>query len=429
MTDLQTRLRDLADEAPRGIDARVLWVTGRRRHRVRVVTASGLALVLLALIGVTGYGDWRSRQPDPAAPPASNSGPMLIPDEFWRPAEWAPSTRAPGRLVALFPEVKHGTLNPFHTTTGPVGIVAGSQAYRYLELPDSVGETVASPALSPDGLHVAYWLSGEPSGAPARDPSIVAIGVLDAVTGQVRRLAVPTAHGLSPEALGWSDAQHVVASFDQCTLRFDNCSSARTVPTQIFDLSDGRVVSSRVDSTDLMGSPGVIAFWVQPSKVVVVGQDSGRAVRHYDVRTTSWPPPVLGPGGAIAGLRAERSPDRIVAGRLIGDHGSGLPLVPTSQKFYGVLAWSDRRHVVATGWTAHHVRETVVLVDVETGEVQVVAEAPPWQVPQIAGDALRHVRTVHAVEPAHPWAPWAFPAAIAITLGLGLLFWRARVGR
>src|SRR6478735_1795048 len=194
-TQLPERLHALADDAPTALSAGDLWRVGTRRHRRRVVTSLTLAGCLVVAAALLGIGDWQSRRPEPAGPPP-NVGPMAIPQRFFYPSPWLPSTSSPGRLIALFGATRD--YFPFGSDLDARGgVSAGSQTYSFLDLPGMAPDYDVE--LSPDGLHVAYFVDGQPRGdARLGDRSIVGVAILDVTTGEVKRHVVATEHGLFP---------------------------------------------------------------------------------------------------------------------------------------------------------------------------------------------------------------------------------------
>ena len=416
MTDLQTRLRDLADEAPRGLDARALWASGRRRHRVRLVAASGLALALLALVGVTGYGDWRSRQPDPAAPPATDSGPMLIPDRFFEPSPWLPTTSKPGRLVGLYRHVERARLfRP--ATKGVVGIAAGSQRYSFLDLPGAAPDPGVS--LAPDGTHLAYDMVGPSTGSQEEPTGGVA--VLDLRSGAVERFPIATEHGVHEVSYAWlSPTRLLVAAL------------------YAHDAPPGASYGSVVKETDLLvdvvsgtAEPGPRAPGDMPGDVVVHGSRSptfvapggrrlvsldpatGRVVRRLHLPVQVFSAAVRGSSTAIVDeSRQPRVQVGTAKGGLVTFHR-----VPRDGPYYGpLLAWLDDKHVLAERPGLRG--RSLVSLDVRTGKHRVLA-ASRGSLPVLAEDALREHRFVPAVAPARPWnrtavAVWSLVVAVLV---------------
>jgi hypothetical protein len=159
---------------------------------------------LVAATAAVGVGGWRSIPPDPAAPPATTTGAMEIPAQLFNPSPWTPTTRAPGRLIALSSASRdHFPFGSDRSVT--VGVAAGSQTYRFLDLPGQSPDATDSQ-LSPDGLHIAYWIAPVAGSAPMNPGALAGFAVLDLVTGNVEKYEVRTRFGLAVQSLRWLDA-------------------------------------------------------------------------------------------------------------------------------------------------------------------------------------------------------------------------------
>jgi hypothetical protein len=331
-THLPERLRDLADDAPGPLSPAGLWQTGRRRHRRRVVTAVAMVGAVVALTAGTGYGDHRSRQPDPAAPPATQAGPMAIPVTFFQPSPWLPSTQRPGRLVAIMPgvEQKHVVGG---ATLGVVGVAAGSQRYAFLDLPDRLADD-DDVVLSPDGLRLAYWLRG----------STNAVGVLDLTSGRLERHPVLVGKPLANRWLTWTS---------DVTLALEaNWARGHAIPHRDLGLTVGshevrRLPLNSVASAALPGysSGSWLSLGVTGRSVVVRDPATGAPRRVIDVSPAIQDSATLNDGGTwLAGITHHGV---LAVGRVRDGRVRLRPLMTMEGGWEAALRWSDDRHVMA----------------------------------------------------------------------------------
>ena len=219
MTTLRESLARLAEDAPSALPESGLWERGRRYGRG---TTCGHGRDRAG----RGPGARRHRRRDLARGPDARAGARepdagpAGPDLVAQPVAGRHRRRGTlGQLAALLPASRGGGARLSHL--GLVGISAVSGDYRFLDLPDAAYEfSVADAALAPDGRHVAYWLTGTPSGSPnpgpAQDP-IVGVGIYDTTSGEVATYRPEVEHGLFPQTLAWADATHLVVDAGQIT--------------------------------------------------------------------------------------------------------------------------------------------------------------------------------------------------------------------
>jgi hypothetical protein len=423
-TQLPERLRDLAGEAPRALSPTGLWREGRRRHRRQVVTASALAVCLVVGGAVIGIGSWRSTRPGPAAPPVSRTGAISIPDRLFNPSPWLPATRTPGRLVAFLSSTRDHF--PFGSDRSAlVGVTAGSQAYRFLELPGQSPDAT-SAYLSPDGRHLAYWVNGAPTGSAALgDRSVSGFAVLDLTSGVVERHLVASVHGLAPTSLRWVDADRVVLTTDHFTSREPTSYAGRTRAYLCTLGEDAMTVLRHGNALDIpVTSTGGYAAMV-----------GNRRLRSYDARTFDPRPdvtlsaPLKSVGydvrhGLVAGTEGYAEASGRAAGRLmvgrVTDGRVRLHVVPGGRRYDQALTWVDQSHVA----TMRQTRSGLVydVVDVRTGSRRQLT-SKPWYGFELAQNALRRATTVPGIAPPRPWNPrWiALGGLLTIAGLLGLL--------
>ena len=455
-TQLPERLRALAGEAPPALSTADLWQTGTRRHRMRLAAALGTAACLVLATLWLGNGVWRSRQPSPVAPPTTTTGQMAVPERFFHPSPWLPGTSAPGRLVALLGTTRDHF--PFGDEKNAiVGVTAGSQAYHFLDLPGQAADT--DVALSPDGRHLAYWISGTPQGsARLGDRSTVGVANLDLTTGKVQRRVLPGRHGLAPSMLTWTGNNRLAVASDHFTSAEPTSYSGRTAVYVIFwkpggagdirpaDGSTPPVLFTRLAGTNVLAIPVA-------STRGYAGMVDHRVLRVYDANdTVKQTIRLSGPLQSVS-YDAER---QRVAGNLGNPYGSGstsgplmvgslaqrqsgqayaqLSEVPGGRSYLYVLCWADAGHVVAEQLLA--TGEAFWVVDVHTGARTTLTgtgyqrTGSSWFGVALAGDALRHATMVAAIAPPRPWNPrWVAGGSLAALLLAGavaLLVLRSR---
>ncbi|MFC6345096.1 hypothetical protein ACFP8W_24145, partial [Nocardioides hankookensis] len=153
-----------------------------------------VAAVVLAL-GALGFVDWTtSREPAPADTDGI-SGAMRLPDHFYEPTHHLAGTDGHpiGPVVGMLGGDRAGQ------ERNGLAVVSGTTGeYRYLDLPDKVGDGY----LSPDGTRLAYWYGAfDTSGA--YENRIDGMAVYDTVTGDVTRHPVESPHGIRPVGAAW----------------------------------------------------------------------------------------------------------------------------------------------------------------------------------------------------------------------------------
>ncbi|MFE6648098.1 SigE family RNA polymerase sigma factor [Nocardioides sp. NPDC057772] len=315
LTDL---LEDLAHEAPTGgAPPGQLWRRGRRIARTRRVGTIAIAafacLVLIALGSVT----WQQRAVEP--PAAETETKTHVPARIYRPSPYLPGTDdkgPPGVLIATIKTERKGWAD---RGCGLVGVSAATGDYRFLDLLDAHPEHLGDAALSPDGRHVAYWITGSvpdplperpkvPSSTALSDyPPIVGYAVYDTVAGKAERLVQSTQHGLDGRALVWFDPTHLGVEIGQ----MQDCCSSNDSQSLVFDLTSRRPTSIDVmltnASTNAVGS-------------LVAGSDNSVVVE-ADGSTT--PAHIPQTAGRINGSQfVALSPD---AKRTAAIYGNGVP--------------------------------------------------------------------------------------------------------
>jgi hypothetical protein len=425
-----------------------LWERGSRWHRRR---RRGTALVLLAatLLAVAwaGVGVERSR-PTPAT--ASYDGAVGLPDRVYAVSPWLPA-RLPGPPVVAVESADRGGW--WGSRPGLVAISATTGQYGFLDLPDYAGQGFA---LAPDGEHVAYWASGEPSGDPhtadGQSPPVTGVAVYDTTTGAVARHGVPTQHGLMPEGLVWADGATLLAGFSQWQGGEHGDAMASSTA------GDGENLLWRLgqDPTSIppLGKGGfaVVDNFTEAAGDLVVLADRGRLLLHLATGRVGHFSLLSAPGqsgadGSSAALRADgtyaqvggpglgsRFPNRVTAAvvRRTGPPADVRVLRGTSRTFQ-VLGWRDQDTVVLVrgrpgglGWGA----VGVDAVDVRTGEAETLVRYD-----EVAGlswawaGELLDADPVPGVRPPSPLDPrlrWGGLALIALVAAASVAGWRRR---
>ncbi|WP_166391474.1 hypothetical protein [Nocardioides ochotonae] len=434
------RLRDLAEEAPGALPEPALWDRGRRYARLRRGgTAAVAALGVLAVVAV-GAVSWQRAAPPAELAPAS--APAAMPDELFVPSPWLPGTEEAGpvgQLAAIIPADRGGWTG---AEMEIVGVSATTGEYRFLDLPDLYAPPGA--VLSPDGRHVAYWATGEPSGTPNdSDAPVTAVVVYDATSGEVERYDIETEHGLAVEDLVWTDPSTLLVSYGQWQGGEDDTdmdvSMSRTAPWQVLRVGDELrdLGSPLVDGHVWGGGGGVVVMSGSGRNAGRWLVDPSRPRQPQRLRTDrgSFVPPRVSPDRTrIAGVPGNRAPNQLAVAELSGDARAAFESVPGSRRTLEVLAWSDEEQVVVLRHDRDEVgmyHVTVVETDVATGEQRDLVVVPPdlANSPQFALDLLGGP-IVEAVEPPDPMDPRAvvgLSGGAVVAAGAGILVWRRRV--
>lgn len=457
---LLDQLAALADDRPAPPPPPgLLWERGRRWQRARrrgttllLVTAAALAL------GLAGLSWERSRPPVAATPYGVAVGlPDRVHDDV---SPWLPSGTPGSPLIAVRQADRGGWRG---TEQAVVGISATTGEYLFLELPQDAGQGFA---LSPDGRHVAYWLTGTPSDDPhtagGQQATVTGLAVLDATTGEVARHDVPTRHGLAPEGLLWADGETLLAGYlhhqggdppgglgedpeadlaamtsaDEESLIWRLGSDAAPLPMP------ARPRWSVVGSfTEAAGDLLLIA----DGRPLLLDLRSGRSSR-FGLRSSSGS---TGSAGSSAALREDgvyaqvggpglvsRSPNKVTTARIGLEGGPrDVQVVPGTGRTYQVLGWrDDETLVVVRGeggqWpAADSVR--MEAVDVRTGESDVLVRYDAQtDLGWTWAGALLDADPVPGREPPRPLDPrvlWGGLLGIAVLTIAALWGWRRRV--
>ncbi|GAA2139554.1 hypothetical protein GCM10009844_08410 [Nocardioides koreensis] len=414
---LREELHRIGESAPVADVPDDTWARARRaRRRGRVLAGAAVAVLLLALGGVTGV------LPRPGSTPVAGSSAPGLPDHLYavpdsaRPAD----DLAAGRTVAAW-------IDPLHRRAVLVGAVDG--AYHVVDLPGMNEVPILDEpalALSPDGYHLA-WAFGDES---ARQTGI---RVLDLRTGRLTTAALDEGEGVSVlqlafapggRWLGWSGA--VLTYWDEHGSRAD------------------RIAVGRLDiGTDVPEVLRAGGRWPDPT---VIGADDRGRVQVLD----------QGHLTTLGGRHVSRTP--VAAGRVAGpvvlDPASGLLATgvggngPVAQPGPGTAAvevdpvaggaraypsTAAEAFTTALAWVGPDVLVAVAplegsSVGPEDGTLELVGpgHAPrvvghldasvPWTLAVASDLVTAQHPTVSRPEPDWPWSD----ERLALTIGLGV---------
>jgi hypothetical protein len=452
--DLHDRLADLAESAPSATSYAELWERGRSYGRRRTAARLG-TLCCLVLLCAAATLTWPVVAPRDVSP--ATGGQAHLPDRFFAPSPWLDGTDDAGPigpLIALLqsPRKSWSITSPLSATptNGVVGVSATTGDYRFLDLPDRTtqGEASTELALSPDGRHVAYWITGATAAQPntrRASDTVAGYAVYDTVNGDViAREVFPTEHGLATGSMAWVDADTLEVAFSQyqtgweaedpgfatgstAWLRDLDDSASRTAPPVWAELDGSTdlglvMLRSGADSFVLMdpeqpgsrrkitmSEPTRDGWLLRPDGRVVVGVSSGPDPDNV----TSLPKPlVVGPLGAGDQVRLHEVPDFRFNGQIEG--------------------WRDDTHVLvrrdATGTPGD--QPWLMSVDIRTGAAEKLAALAGVQPALAVG--LMDAPVVEATAPPTPMDPrlrLGLSLAAALTGLAGLVAlnrWRRR---
>jgi hypothetical protein len=450
-TDLRDRLTDLAGHTPPSAPPGDLWARGVRRRRL---ARAGAVVAVTVVVVLLGLGTWTIGSVERRVEPAGTGGTPHLPDRIYEPSLWLHVFGGPpGQLIAVIPAQRESLL---HTKPGLVGVTAGSGRYGFLDLPSNAvadaDRVAAPPALSPDGLHLAFWTTGTPKGTPNTHllgRTITGVGLYDLTTGAVREAALPAEHGLDPTLLAWSDARTLVLGLSQASQGDENQNSCCEGHWQglatwdIVEASGPTELNSRlpffVDQQSTSAGSGNLVFSSGGRRITVIDPEPPGDARPYRLaRPAQYA--VLSPGGHRIALVTGRRSGRLMVGRLTRA-GAGprvaLHQVATELGFLRPIAWQGSRHVMATRSVAgrFHVRVGLYEVNVRTGHTRVLvrpggAEDELAAAPGLLAEGLLGAPGVHSSPPPRPWDLRAIAIGLLIGAsvigGTALLTWGVR---
>jgi hypothetical protein len=373
-SELQTRMRDLADEAPTDLPRADLWAAGVRRRRRRRVEVAFAIAVVVACVGAAGA---LVRPPDAAPQPtAVPANELHLPRTVYAPSPWAAGTDElgpPGPLAVVTGgerRIRDG-LTGYRSYLSYYGVSAVDGSVRFLDLDLSAGEDpgtvgfAGQVVLSPDGTKVGYvrWLPGEAAG----DQVVVGWAVYDTVTGKTVVLKDPAA----PRPQG--DAAFEITFTGDSRYLTTNYSRTRPATNRTDELVAWDVTTGERHVVEPPGEywlpnmgrgpNGVV--WSRHGRTHVVNPVTGSGafddVPREVVQATYAP---LGYAFAYIGHR-KVGKDQPAAWHLYGGVTPGLAsgrLLEMDFEPRLFLGWRDAEHVVVS----NHQQQAVV-VDVRTG--------------------------------------------------------------
>jgi len=260
-----------------------------------------------------------------------------------------------------------------------------------VDLPDRTrnDDAFTAQALSPDGRHVAYWISGGTAGQPnARRASdtIVGYAVYDTVTGEVvTREVFPTEHGLSSGALVWVDEDTLVLDFYQYQAGWEENSGVATSGTAwLRDLNESaaRGVPRYWESPDGSTDSGLVMLRSGVDGFVLTDLEQPGSRRKITMSQPSRDGWLLRPDGRlVVGVSSGPDPDNVTSlpkPLIVGPLGAGdqvrLHEVPEFRFNGEIYGWRDDTHVLLRrDGTMPGDRTRMMSVDIRTGGAEEVA--------------------------------------------------------
>jgi hypothetical protein len=439
LTDL---LDDLAREAPTGgAPPEQLWRRGRRLVRTRRLGTVAIAAVACLLLIALGSVTWQQRAVEP--PVADTETKTYVPARMYTPSPYLPGTDEqgpPGVLIATIQTERKGWAD---RGFGWVGVSATTGDYRFLDLPDAHPEAIHDAVLSPDGRHVAYWITGSvpdplperpkvPSSSEFSDvPPIVGYAIYDTVTGEVERQVQSTQHGIGGHAFVWFDPEHLAVEYGQMR----DCCSVTPGRSYVYDLASG--TSKPVSVEVAMGSTNGRGTLIDGSAdaerrtgtstlIRPDGSTTSVRTRTSDAsRTNGSMFTVLNPDATkVAFLTGDSMPDEV---ELVGiDYGTTRTIDVES---LGIVAWLDATHLAAYAEGPNDEGAIDLRsVDIRDGSTTMFVRNADEA--RFAINLLDSpVRDQPAPpRPPSPWAITGMAATIVAAAAIAILIWRRRAG-
>lgn len=441
-TSLRDRLTELSAAAEPGSPPPDLWRRGRRRQAAARIGTTVLVVVLVGLVGLTGWA-WQDNRDNG---PADVQGAPQLPDRIFEPSPWLPAFNGPpGALVAIM-QAQRKSLT--RTAEGVVGITASSSRYGFLQLPHLAELPGDNAVVAPDGRHVAYWVAGRAQASPNTQiagATVTGVAIYDTVTGRAQTSSIPTRHGLAPGGLLWTGDDTLVFAAGQTRAGDGNSlrsgSSTTDAPPQVW-----RVDSPGPTRLRISGHAGRGLFFGTNNSDRLVLTDQDRRARMValghpatGMRSGGVPVVAVSPGlRRVAAIRGDSSPTVIRIARLrvapdgrISALGSGTPT--RSSRYSGILTWLDDDHVVAVRLNRFRpsvttrVTSAIVEIDARSGRTRTLIDPVPFRDVDFAGDLLS-AHVVHAEPPPRPWGPRVeLSMILPVAAVLGILLWSYRV--
>ena len=399
------------------------------------------------LLAVSGGTAWRAVAPNDLGP-ADGDAPTQLPDKFFDPSPWLDGTSDRGPIGPLIGVIGDSRKTWTNTEPGLVGISATTGEYRFLDLPDA--STTQGFGLSPDGRHLAYWITGEtqdePNGEKGSD-AVVGYAVYDTVSDEVvARETFATKHGLDVENPVWADDDTFVFKAGQWlgggTGTMDASSSnAFSFRVRHLDDSSAKIIGNDGGGTSLIGSDGFGAVLVDGDQSTFAVLDTDHPSRLATYRSSQRvynSHSFAVHGRQVVALAERRLKDGATtdyrAPLLVGRMGTGRMVqmreVPAYRNRGQIAGWRDDSHVLVVGFpSVVELLPRLLSVDIHTGEVEALAELETQ--PAFAS-GLPDSPRAHATEPPTPLDPrlklgLTVAGALAAMAGLlALRRWRRR---
>ena len=454
-TDLRERLGEVAARAPGDVPASDLWRRGRRRQ-VRRAAASAAALAVLAVVtGVGGGALWTQLavdgEPGPVTTPPTE---LVLPDRIFTPSPWLPGTDEVGpggpyvALVGAERKRWDGGWRP--SSANGVAALAADGSYRFLDLPDYVGDhgwfdEGQELALSSDGRYIGYWITGDTTDEPllmtkGGEPT-GGVAVYDTATGNVSRLPISTPHGVAAGTFAWAG--------DVIRFNYGAYETGGVSPTSWGSQSLGQATwdaraskwNTEVDYKnylDFVSATPSLGWFVADNgaRHALVGPDGIEA--RFKLDRAAEAEPTVGPGGRRLAMIYDPNPvkyDGVARRLLVGELGSvdsrGRVIaepVP-DVRAHEVLGWRDQQHVIVLRYAIKD--GGAFSVDIATGDETLLMALPD----QRYGDGVQvataawSAPTMQAVEPDWPMGTPARAGLIAgsvLAIAAALTWWRRR---
>ncbi len=430
-TDLSKRLDRLAQTAPVSTPPGGLWQRGTRRRRLRRTTAVTVAtLAVGAIAGAVAVLGLQAQRLQ--AVPVSGRHALGIPNRMAPISSWAPVASGPMGSLAFVGHARRHT-GWFSSARAVFAVSATTGAYRFLDLPHVDLDEPEPLVLSPDGRHLAYWVTGSTA------PNPVGFASYDATTGRTTVHRVPTRWGIGADVLGWVDDDRLLVSYAQSKGGRNQFVSFGPGRAFLWSASTGHTVPLSTEPDDVQVVPthsgylladhgsGGLSTWDRS------GSRTGRL--RLGVHGTALQEVALSPSGGRMAARVwyEGWATRLaVVDMAGGDDPPGiverLPvrIMPLKLKVAKVFGWRDDRHIVAARFDTWQ----IISVDTRDGSVRPVLRVP---MNGVFATGLWTRPLVSRPAPPHAWDPRLVAGGSALvvlaTATVGLVLWRRRALR
>lgn len=323
----------------------------------------------------------------------------------------------------------------FGSSEGIVGVSAETGEYRFLDLPDR-GDRGWS--LAPDGRHVAYWTTGQPSGTPNTHHGdvITGVAIYDTVTGGLARHEIDTAHGVSVDELAWSDGSTLLIHYGQFMVgddgpedRLGSGNDSVWLRWPLAAPAPVPLSGAATSGFPRYAGSGWMTDYVRGDKVWLIDADDGSRDHAITFDRNYSTEPVPDPSGdRLVAIPGSRTPNRL--GLIeVADGRATTRIVPGSERTFEVLSWLDPHQVVVVRardarWDVQYVS----VLDVDDGAVADRVRLTPGTWAMTFATDLFAFPTRPAMKPPEPVNPWAQVVAVStiISVAAGALLLRRR---